>query len=95
MNLSLRIVTLSLAVILCHVGANTSSVSEVNITAPYLAAKVPGCSPQNDYCGIFHDRMFYQYRPCCAGSACVAYDFLDRKVTDVVSFLQLIAALAY
>jgi hypothetical protein len=44
------------------------------------------CSVGHDYCGVWHDRVFHQYRQCCRDFACTAYDHLTRAVTDVVSF---------
>ncbi|KAJ7914096.1 hypothetical protein B0H13DRAFT_1873310 [Mycena leptocephala] len=41
------------------------------------------CSVEHDYCGVWHDRVFHQYRQCCGDFACTAYDHLTRAVTDV------------
>ncbi|KAJ7722395.1 hypothetical protein B0H16DRAFT_1473378 [Mycena metata] len=50
------------------------------------AARTSKCSVERDYCGVHHDGVFYQYRPCCGALKCTAYDRLTsaKGVTDVM-----------
>ncbi|KAJ7154937.1 hypothetical protein C8R43DRAFT_1126322 [Mycena crocata] len=41
------------------------------------------CAGKHEYCGVFHDRVMHQYRGCCGGRLCSAFDYLDRTVSDV------------
>ncbi|KAJ6599664.1 hypothetical protein B0H10DRAFT_2231156 [Mycena sp. CBHHK59/15] len=47
------------------------------------APPAPYCAAALEFCGITHDRVFTQYRACCAGLTCVSHDHIERSVTDV------------
>ncbi|KAJ7875593.1 hypothetical protein B0H14DRAFT_2568740 [Mycena olivaceomarginata] len=46
-------------------------------------------SVENDYCGVWHDGVFHQYRRCCDGFNCTPSEHLTRTVTDVVRSLSI------
>ncbi|KAJ6481495.1 hypothetical protein C8R47DRAFT_1218273 [Mycena vitilis] len=63
-------IALALTMIFCSAAAG----------APPLDAE---CSAELDYCGVWHDGVFHQYRACCGDLACTSYDHITRAVTDI------------
>ncbi|KAJ7059625.1 hypothetical protein C8F01DRAFT_1145136 [Mycena amicta] len=56
----------------------------VTVTVNAISKAAGRCSVHSDFCGVYHERVFYQYRDCCEGLKCGRYDRLG-EVSDVVS----------